>query len=384
MPDIRLSSPDITQIEIDAVLEVLHTPYLSLGPKIPEFENAFKRYLGVDHAIAVNSGTSGLHCCLLGLGVGPGDEVVTTPFSFIASSNVILMVGAKPVFVDIDPKTLNINVEKLEAAITPKTKAILAVEAFGNPAEFDKIVQIAARHEIPLVEDSCEALGSSHNGRKAGTFGRCGVFGFYPNKQMTTGEGGMIVTNDSKLADMCRSYRNQGRDPQSGAGGHGAGWLGHIRLGYNYRMSDINAALGIAQMTRLDEILDKRQRVALGYVQRLLDHPHIILPTIAEKTVMSWFVFVLRLTDTFTAADRQAILEYLRTHGIGCSNYFPPIHLQPFYKETLGTKEGDYPVTEYVAARTIAVPFHANLTTMEQDRVVHHLNEAINLRLSLR
>lgn len=384
MPDIRLSSPDITQIEIDAVLEVLHTPYLSLGPKIPEFENAFKRYLGVDHAIAVNSGTAGLHCCMLGLGVGPGDEVITTPFSFIASSNVILMAGAKPVFVDIDPKTLNINVEKLEAAITPRTKAILAVEAFGNPAEFDKIVQIAARHEIPLVEDSCEALGSSHNGRKAGTFGRCGVFGFYPNKQMTTGEGGMIVTNDSKLADMCRSYRNQGRDPQSGAGGHGAGWLGHIRLGFNYRMSDINAALGIAQMSRLDEILDKRQRVALGYVQRLLDHPHIILPTIAEKTVMSWFVFVLRLTDAFTAADRQAILEYLRTHGIGCSNYFPPIHLQPFYKETLGTKEGDYPVTEYVAARTIAVPFHANLTTMEQDRVVHHLNEAINLRLSLR
>lgn len=384
MPDIRLSSPDITQLEIDAVLDVLHTPALSLGPKIPEFENAFKRYLGVDHAIAMNSGTSALHCCLLGLGVGPGDEVITTPFSFIASSNVILMVGAKPVFIDIDSKTLNLNVEKIEAAITPKTKAILAVEAFGNPADFDKIVQIAARHEIPLVEDSCEALGSIHNGRKAGTFGRCGVFGFYPNKQMTTGEGGMVVTNDSGLADMCRSLRNQGRDPTSGAGGHGAGWLAHVRLGYNYRMSDINAALGIAQMSRLDEILEKRQRVAHNYVQRLLDHKHIILPTIGEKTTMSWFVFVIRLSDSFTAMDRQAILEQLRNHGIGCSNYFPPIHLQPFYKETLGTKEGDYPVTEYIAARTIAIPFHANLTPMEQDRVVHHLNEAIEGRLAQR
>lgn len=382
MPEIRLSAPDITQLEIDAVLEVLHTPQLSLGPKIPEFENAFKRHLGVEHAVAVSSGTAGLHCCLLGLGIGPGDEVITTPFSFIASSNVILMVGAKPVFVDIDSKTLNINADKIEAAITPKTKAILAVEAFGNPGDFDKIVQIAARHEIPLVEDSCEALGSSHGGRKAGTFGRCGVFGFYPNKQMTTGEGGMVVTNDKHLADMCRSYRNQGRDPQAGAAGNGAGWLGHVRLGYNYRMSDINAALGIAQMSRLEEILEKRQRVAHEYVQRLMDHPHIVLPTIHEKTVMSWFVFVIRLSEVFNADDRQAILTYLRNHGIGCSNYFPPIHLQPFYKETLGTKEGDYPVTEYVAARTIALPFHANLTPMEQDRVMHHLNEAVGLRLS--
>ena len=202
-------------------------------------------YLGVEHAVAMSSGTAGLHCCLLALGIGPGDEVITTPFSFIASSNVIKMVGATPVFVDIESTTLNMDADKAAKAITPKTKAILGVEAFGNPGGMHDIAMLAARHEIPLIEDSCEGLGSGHKKRKVGTFGRCGVFGFYPNKQITTGEGGMVVTNDHKLADMCRSLRNQGRDP-------GGSWLAHARLGYNYRLSDINAAIGVVQMQRLD------------------------------------------------------------------------------------------------------------------------------------
>ncbi|HUO08012.1 MAG TPA: DegT/DnrJ/EryC1/StrS family aminotransferase [Phycisphaerae bacterium] len=371
---IPLSSPDITEAEIQAVVEVMRTRHLSLGPKGPDFEAAFQRYLGVEHAIAVSSGTAGLHCCLLALGIGPGDEVITTPFSFIASSNVIKMVGATPVFVDIESSTLNMDVEKAERAITPKTKAILGVEAFGNPAGMHEIAMLAARHEIPLIEDSCEGLGSSHKKRKVGTFGRCGVFGFYPNKQITTGEGGMIVTSDRKLADLCRSLRNQGRDP-------GGSWLSHVRLGYNYRLSDINAAIGIVQMQRLDEIVEARQRVAHEYIRELLDESHIILPTIDEQTVMSWFVFVVRLTSEFDTADRDAILAYLRNHHIGCSNYFPPIHLQPFYVEDYGFKRGDFPITEYVADRTIALPFHNHLTRMEIEAVVHHLKQAIAHRL---
>jgi perosamine synthetase len=372
-----LSSPDITEEEIKAVVEVLRTRHLSLGPKIPEFECAFERYLGVDHAIAVSSGTAGLHCCLLAMGVGPGDEVITSPFSFIASANVILMVGATPVFVDINPQSLNIDAEAMEKAITPKTKAILPIEAFGNPAGFDRICAVAARHELPILEDSCEGLGSSYRKRKVGTFGRAGVFGFYPNKQITTGEGGMIVTNNAPIAHLCRSLRNQGRDP-------GGSWLSHERLGYNYRMSDINAAIGIVQMRRLEEIVAMRQRVAHIYISMLLDLPHIIVPTIEEETTMSWFVFVVRLSDAFDRNDRDAILAYLKNHHIGCSNYFPPIHLQPFYVRQFGFKRGDFPITEYVSDRTIALPFHNNLTRTDIEAVVHHLQQAIDHRLTHR
>jgi perosamine synthetase len=377
MHDIPLSSPDITDAEIQAVVDVMKTRHLSLGPKVPEFEAAFQRYLGVDHAIAVSSGTAGLHCALLALNIGPGDEVITSPFSFIASSNVIKMVGATPVFVDIESSSLNMDVAKAEKAFTPKTKAILAIEAFGNPGGMHEVTQLAARHEIPLIEDSCEGLGSSHKQRKVGTFGRVGVFGFYPNKQITTGEGGMIVTNDRTLADMCRSLRNQGRDP-------GGSWLAHARLGYNYRLSDINAAIGIVQMQRLDEIVEARQRVAHNYIRALLDESHIILPTIDEQTVMSWFVFVVRLTNDLDGTDRDAILTYLRNHHIGCSNYFPPIHLQPFYMKEHGFQKGDFPLTEYVADRTLALPFHNHLTPMEIEAVVHHLKAAIAHRLAHR
>ena len=371
---IPLSAPDIGEAEIQAVVDVMRTRFLSLGPKGPEFEQAFCRQLGVEHAIAVSSGTAGLHCCVVGLGLEPGDEVVTTPFSFVASANVALMAGAKPVFVDIDPKTLNLDTDKLEEAITPRTKALIGVEAFGNPCGMQEMAQIAARHEIPLIEDSCEALGSRYRRQPAGTFGRCGVFGFYPNKQITAGEGGMIVTNDAKLADTCRSLRNQGRDPNGS-------WLEHTRLGYNYRLSDINAAMGIVQMQRLEEIMERRQRVALGYIQLLMDNPYVVLPTIDSDTEMSWFVFVIRLADTFTVEDRHAILQQLRKTGIGCSNYFPPIHLQPYFRKAFGYKPGDFPVTEYVADRTIALPFYTRMTSTEIEVVVHHLTQAIEQRL---
>jgi len=232
---IYLSRPDITEKEIEAVCAVLRSPDLSLGPKLVEFEQAFAKYIGTKRAVAVNSGTSGLFLCMLALGIGQGDEVITTPFTFIASATSIMMAGAKPVFVDIDPVSLNIDPAKIESKITERTKAILPVEIFGNPASMDKVCEIAQKHDLPIIEDSCEALGSALNGKKAGSFGTMSVFGFYPNKQITTGEGGMILTDDDKLADLCTSFRNQGRDKDND-------WLCHKRLGYNFRLSDINSS----------------------------------------------------------------------------------------------------------------------------------------------
>ena len=260
---IHLSRPDITAKEIEAVNAVLGTPDLSFGPKVQEFEYAFTNYIGTKRAVAVNSGTSGLFLCISALGIKPGDEVITTPFTFIASATPIMMAGAKPVFVDIDSKSLNIDYTKIETCITDKTKAILPVEVFGNPAGFDKICEIARKHNLAVIEDSCEALGSTLHEKKAGTFGTMSVFGFYPNKQITTGEGGMILTDDDNLADICVSLRNQGRNKTGN-------WLGHDRLGYNFRLSDINCALGIVQLSRIDEIIAKRKQVAQWY-QEMLD-----------------------------------------------------------------------------------------------------------------
>ncbi|MHB1158131.1 MAG: DegT/DnrJ/EryC1/StrS family aminotransferase [Phycisphaerales bacterium] len=358
--EISLSRPDITQQEIDAVIEVLRSGRLSIGPRQDRFEELVAERTRSTHAVACSSGTAGLHMALLALNVGPGDEVITTPFSFVASANCILYVGAKPVFVDIDPVSLNLDPAKLEAAITPKTKAIIAVEAFGNPAGMDKIAQIAGKHEIPLVEDSCEGLGSTYKARPVGSFGRVGVFGFYPNKQITTGEGGMIVTNDDRLADMCRSLRNQGRAAGSmpGQNNDAGSWLSHERLGYNYRLSEIAAAIGCVQMERFDAILKKRQDVACMYFDRLMDNSDVILPNIEPDTTMSWFVFVIRLSDQFSAVARHRIMSGLKKHDVGCSNYFPPIHLQPYFRQFFDYKTGDFPITESVSQRTIALPFH--------------------------
>lgn len=368
---VYLSRPDITEKEIEAVCDVLRTPNLSLGPKLPEFEAAFAKYVGLKRAVAVNSGTSGLFLSLLSLGIGPGDEVIVTPFTFIASSNTIMMTGAKPVFVDIDPKTLNIDPAKIKSAITKKTKAIMPVEAFGSPADFDKICQIAEKNKLIVLEDSCEALGSELNGKKAGTFGKMSVFAFYPNKQITTGEGGMILTDDDDLADMCVSLRNQGR-------GKTGAWLSHERLGYNFRLSDINCVLGIVQLSRIDEIVAKRRQVAKWYQEMLAGDDRLIVPTEPAGCRFSWFVFVVQLTEKFSQKQRDKILEAMRANGIQVSNYFSPVHLQSFMAEQFSCKKGDFPVTESVAERTIALPFYNNLSKDNIAIVCNELHRRID------
>ena len=369
---IPLSNPDITDAEREAVLAVLKTDRLSIGPRTEAFESLLAARAGRRYGIAVNSGTSALHLCIRALGITEGDEVITTPFSFIATTNCILFERAKPVFVDIDPETYNVNPAAIESAITSRTKAILPVEVFGNTAHFDSYERIAKKHNIALIEDSCEALGGVLKGRPAGNFGDCSVFAFYPNKQITTGEGGMIVTDDENIRNLCVSMRNQGRDTTA--------WLSHARLGYNYRMSEISAALGEAQMHRLDEILTKRRKVAKMYddaLANLTDKGLIHLPPMEERENASWFVYVIRLADEFTQTNRDKILEALKSRGIGCSNYFVPIHLQPYIKELLKTRAGDFPITEHVAARTIALPFFANMTESQIARVQEELSQIL-------
>jgi len=374
---IPLSQPDIGQREIDAVVEVLQTPTLSIGPKIEIFEAAVAKSTRRRHAIGVSSGTAGLHVAMLAAGLGPGDQVITTPFSFVASANCILYVGATPVFADINPRTLNMDVAKAAAAITPKTKGIVAVECFGHPGGMIELEQLARRAELELIEDCCEGFGGHVDAgprdiRPVGSFGKAGIFAFYPNKQITTGEGGMIVTDDDDFASLCRSLRNQGRD--------GMGWLAHQRLGYNFRLSEIHAALGIAQMSRLDEILANRRRVAQAYMERLMTNRYLILPTLDDQTHMSWFVFVVRLNDLFEPGDRDQVMMELRGEGIGCGNYFPPIHLQP-YMAKLGFNEGDFPVTEYIAARTLALPFFSRMTESQVETVSQTLERILENRL---
>ena len=368
---IHLSRPDITEKEIEAVCAVLRTPSLSLGPKLVEFEEDFAGYIGRKRAVAVNSGTSGLFLCMLALEIGPGDEVITTPFTFISSATTIMMAGARPVFVDIDPVTLNIDPAKIEAKISDKTKAILPVEVFGNPAGFDKIYEIAQKHNLIVIEDSCEALGSALNGKKAGTFGAMSVFAFYPNKQITTGEGGVILTDDDNLADICVSLRNQGR-------GKGGGWLSHERLGYNYRLSDINCALGIVQLSRIEEIKAKRKQVAKYYQEMLTDDDRLIVPTEPNNCDMSWFVYVVRLADRFSRQQRDKVLDEMEKRDIQVGNYFPPVHLQPFMVERFGYKQGDFPVTESVCKSTIALPFYNNLTKADVAVVCKQLKETLD------
>jgi len=385
---IPLSRPSITQLEIDYVVRILKSGRLSLGPVQEQFESRIAEVAGTEHGVAVSSGTAGLHLALLALGIGPGDEVITTPFSFIASANAILYVGAKPVFVDIHPRSLNLDPAKIERAVTPRTKAILAVETFGNPAHITKLAQLAQRYEIPLIEDACEGLGGMWRDRPGGSFGRVAVFGFYPNKQITTGEGGAIVTDDEHLADLCRSLRNQGRsvggddttklDPTAEKEPPAFGsWLEHERLGYNYRLSEIAAALGIAQLKRLPELLERRAYVASRYMNQLMGHADIILPTIDPETTMSWFVFVIRLGSDFTMEDRNRIIAGMRRHEIEVANYFPVIHLQPYYIERYGYEPDDFPTAESISQRTIALPFHPDLTEHEIDLVCQTLEVMI-------
>ncbi len=367
---IPLARPDITRAEIDAVVSVLRTPNLALGPKLTEFEHDFARFCRRREAVACSSGTAGLHMLIKALGIGPDDEVITTPFSFVASANCALFEGAKPVFVDIDPQTWNINPSLIEPAVTDKTKAIIPVDVFGQVADMKPILATAKLHGLRVIEDSCEALGSSYRGEPAGSFGDASAFGFYPNKQITTGEGGMIVTDDTEIAGLCRSFRNQGRD-ESG------GWLAHVRLGYNFRLSDINCALGIAQLARIGEIMATRSRVYELYRERLDSEPRLQLQAVHPDVEMSWFVFVVRLSDEYVQADRDRILAELTARGVGCSNYFVPIHLQPFYVERWGYAPGDFPACEALATRTIALPFHHELTEGDVDLVCRELRRLL-------
>lgn len=369
---VPLSSPSITNSERAAVLSVLDSPSLSLGPRVQEFEERIAERTGVRYAVAVNSGTSGLHLCVKAAGIQPADEVITTPFSFVASANCVLFERGMPVFVDIDPATLNMDAGRIEAAITPRTRAILAVHVFGRPCPMDPILEIASRHGLAVIEDSCEALGASYHGRPVGSFGQTGVFAFYPNKQITTGEGGVIVTDEAHVAALCRSWRNQGR-------GEPGGWLQHERIGYNYRLSDLNCALGSAQLARLDEIVSARAAHAARYTALLRDRVPEVIPPAAPAADMeiSWFVYVVRLRDEFTREDRDEILDALRKKGIGCSNYFSPIHLQPFYREQFGYQPGDFPATEFASDRTIALPFFTDLSGFQIEFVVEALRETV-------
>jgi len=372
MPKIPLAKPDITDKEKEAVMEVLNSLSLSLGKKYQEFENMLAEFSGVKYAVAVNSGTSALHLIVRALGIGKGDEVITTPFSFVASSNCMLFEGAKPVFVDIDEKTLNIDITKIEEKITKDTKAILAVDVFSNPADWDALQKIAQKHSLFLIEDSAEALGSEYKGKRCGSFGDAGVFAFYPNKQITTGEGGAVLTNSKEIADFCRSASNQGRKVENGK------WLEHVMLGYNYRIDEMSCALGIEQLKRIDEILEKRKRAADLYSEKLKNIADVEIQFFDKNSKPSWFVFVVKLQKKFSGEKRDKVIKKMADEGIACSNYFWPIHLQSFYRESFGYKEGDFPVAEDIGSRTLALPFFGDLKEKEIDFVVKTLKEILN------
>ncbi len=363
---IPLSRPDLTKADRDAVAKVLRTPTLSLGPRVPEFEERLARWMGVKHAVAVANGTAGLHLCVRALDLARGDEVITTPFSFVASANVILYEGARPVFVDIDEETLNLDVKAIPAAVTSRTRAVLPVHVFGLPCEIGEVMKLARKHGLRVVEDSCEAIGATFRGRKVGTFGESAVFAFYPNKQMTTGEGGIIVTNEKELCDLFRSLRNQGR-PADG------GWLEHPRMGYNYRLDEMSAALGGSQIRRIDAMLRLRTQVAARYHELLAKVPGVRTLGCPPHMTRSWFVYVVRLP---MGTDRDRVMSRLRGKGVSCAKYFPCIHLQPYMRE-LGYREGQFPVCERVARETLALPFHNRLPYADQVRVVRALRSAL-------
>jgi perosamine synthetase len=368
---IPLSSPDIDEADITAVVDVLRTSRLSLGPVLSQFEQEFAEYSGAAHGIAVSSGTAGLHLALLALGIGPGDEVIVPSFTFVAAANAIRYVGAEPIFVDIDPISLNMDPELVERAVTPATRALMVVHTFGVPAELDALLEIAAQHRLKVIEDACEAIGAEYKGRNVGSFGDAGVFAFYPNKQMTTGEGGMVVTQNPEIAATVRSLRNQGRRA-------GDDWFEHSDFGYNYRISEMSCALGLSQLRRLDSFLEIRRAVATEYQRKLRDYSGLILPLLSlpDRTI-SWFVYVVRLNVNFDAADRDRIRDSLIRQGIGCGRYFAPVHLQPMYRSSYSKQS--LPVTEAEAERALALPFFNHLTKEQIGQVGDTLVDAIRL-----
>jgi perosamine synthetase len=364
---INLSAPWIDERDEELVLEVLRSGWLSLGPTGPRFEGLFADAVGAPHCAAVSSGTAGLHLCMRLAGVEPGDEVITSPYSFVASANCAIYEGATPVFADIDPQTFNLDPAAVEAAITPKTKALVAVDIFGYPAEYDELIAICERHGIVLIEDACEALGATYKGKRLGSHGHPAVWAFYPNKQMTTGEGGAVTTGDADEHGLLVSLRNQGRLETSS-------WLQHGRLGYNYRLDDLSAALGIGQLEKLDRILEARGDVARRYDELLTDvDVETPLADDADHT-RSWFVYVVKLPS---GVDRAAVMARLDGEGVATAPYLPSIHLQSYMRERYGFSEGMLPVSEDCSDRTMALPFHARLDRSDQERVVEALRAAV-------
>jgi len=387
---VPMSSPDVNQSDLDAVISTLKTRYLSIGPKIQSFEKKFCDYTGAKHAIGVNSGTSGLHLCIRAADLKPGDYVITTPFSFVSSTNVVLFEKAVPIFVDVDPLTGNMDAEQVAQAVKdlrsgnqekmrhwlPRKgaasngtlRSILSVDVFGQPADYNKLQASAKEHQLILIEDSCEALGATYESKPAGRLGDFGVFAFYPNKQITTGEGGMIVTDNDKHADYMRALRNQGRAP-------GDTWLQHTYLGYNYRLDEMSAALGISQMERVEQLLTNRQRVADFYTSKLSVIDGVETPYIAPATTrMSWFVYVIRLSRDI---DRDQTAEKLIAAGIPVRPYFLPIHLQPYIAQQFGYQQGDFPATEDLGKRSLAIPFSGIMTEKQVDIVCEVIKDTL-------
>jgi perosamine synthetase len=353
------------EAEEQRVLEVLRSGRLSLGPLLGEFERAFAERIGVAHASAVSSGTAGLHLALRAVGVEDGDEVITTPLSFVASANVALYERARPVFADIDPVTLNLDPEAAAAAVTERTAALLPVHLFGYPADLAAFERLG----LPIVEDACEALGAvDADGITVGARGHPAVFAFYANKQLTTGEGGMVTVVDGDVKERIDSERNQGRAPNMD-------WLDHDRLGFNYRLSDIACALGLAQLERLDDMLAGRSRVAASYRSALAGIEGLDLPCEdAGRLRRGWFVFVVQLPRGF---DRDAIVRALHAHGVPSKPYFPAVHLMSYYRERFGHREGQFPVCEDVAARSIALPFFPRMTESQVEQVAESVHEVL-------
>jgi perosamine synthetase len=391
--EIPMARPDIERAEIEAVTAVLRSTQLSMGPQVLAFERALACYVGADHGIAVSSGTAGLHVCIRAARIGSGDLVVTTPFSFVASANVCLYEGAIPLFVDVEEDTGNIDVGAAQAAVealthrtkeglrsvlpptmarrmerhTGELKAILPVHVFGRPADMDRILAFSERSGLRVIEDACEAIGAEYKGRRVGALGDCGVFAFYPNKQITTGEGGMIVTSDRRLSDMARSLRNQGRSASDS-------WLEHTRLGFNYRLDEMSSALGRVQLARIDELLAKRDRVADWYNERLAG-TSVTTPFPAPvSTRVSWFSYSIRFRDP---QQRDSVRDHLANHDIPTRVYFAPIHLQEFYRRRFGYERGDYPNAERWSETVLTLPFSSVMTEAQVDLVCSKVSEGL-------
>jgi dTDP-4-amino-4,6-dideoxygalactose transaminase len=415
--NVPLSSASLTSLEKKIIDDIFSSERLALGPYLNKFEKIVEDYFHVKHAIAVNSGTSALHLILRALDIKDNDGMIVTPFTFIASSNVALFERAHPVFIDINPFNYNIDLDKIEESLQDEkhpiykkiknlnsVKFFMGVDIFGQPLDWDKAIEICEKNNWKIIEDSCEAIGAKYKNKFVGTFAEAGTFAFYPNKQITTGEGGIIITDNDEINKLSRSIANQGR-------GDSDEWLEHVRLGYNYRMDELSAGLGYAQMQRLDEILEKRENVAKKYFELFKNEKRIVLPKIEEYTTkMSWFVYVVRLSldwisqlmdlpeyvkniDLPLYFDNNSewkeilnnirkitygVIEELNNNGVQAKNYFSPVHLQKFYRELYGYQEGDYPVTELISSLTIAIPFYTDITIDQQKYVVETIKGVLN------